>query len=65
MKAIPLRQNTLLVSLKMKMVKQYCQNTFHENPYSESRGVAFGRTDRTKLIATFRNYFAKAPEMYP
>jgi hypothetical protein len=64
MEVIPLRQNTLLISLKIKMIFGTAIITFHENPYSENRGVAFGRTDRTKLIATFRNYFAKAPESY-
>ena len=39
-----------------------CTNIkFHENLSSGSRVVTDGRTDKTKLIVTFRN-FAKAPK---
>jgi hypothetical protein len=34
---------------------------FHQNPFSGSQVVAFGRTDMTKLIVAFRN-FANAPK---
>jgi len=41
--------------------KKYPTTKLHENPSSGSRVSPCGRTDMTKLIATFRN-FAKAPK---
>ena len=40
---------------------KYGNIKLYENPSSKSRDVPCGRTDKTKLIVTFRN-FANAPQ---
>ena len=41
--------------------RKYSYIKFHENPSSESRVVACGRTEMTKLRVAFRN-FANSPD---
>ena len=55
----------------MRILEKYSDTTFHKNPFSSSRLIPCGRTDRQtdiqsdirKLIAAFGN-FAKSPTKY-
>ena len=44
----------------LHILEKYLNIKYHENPFSDSRVVPYGRTDRrsdvTKLIVAFRNF---------
>jgi len=52
----------ILIKLEFsrKIFEKYSNIKFHENPFSGSRVVPYGRTHMTKLTAAFHN-FANAP----
>jgi len=44
------------LELSLHIFKKHSHNKFQENPPSERRVVACGRTDMTKLIVAFRSF---------
>ena len=55
----------MTLEFSRNIFEKYSNTKFHENPYSGSRVVPCGQTERqkgvTKLIVSFRN-FAKEPK---
>ena len=53
-------QILLKIGFSPQLFEKQCIFKFHEDPFSRSRAVPYGRTDMTKLTVAFRN-FANAP----
>jgi hypothetical protein len=54
-------QILMKLTCSRQIFEKYSNNKFHKNPFSGSQVFPCGRTDKTKLIAAFRN-FANTPK---